>query len=117
MRVAPSLQLLGLAQLGAHVRNENVPRALALVAFDLRARVVPQCGVSMSSRASTVPSVVSTPKSSRLSTLPRSLRKADVVFVARVQYRIRACRGGVASVLVPLSFDDVASARQADSGR
>ena len=91
--------------LGAQVLNENIPRALALVSSDLRARVVHQCGAQhLDAVRALIKTWGSTPKSSRSSTTCRDrYAKADVVVCRAGAITVsELAAAGVASVLVPL---------------
>ena len=103
---AGPLQLLVIGgSLGAQVLNENVPRALALVSSNLRARVVHQCGtkhieaVQALYRALGVDAEVV----AFIDDMPDRYTKADLVVCRAGAITVsELAAGGVASVLIPL---------------
>jgi UDP-N-acetylglucosamine--N-acetylmuramyl-(pentapeptide) pyrophosphoryl-undecaprenol N-acetylglucosamine transferase len=100
------LQLLVLGgSLGAQVLNENVPRALALVSSDLRARVVHQCGAKHvdSVRALYREVGVDAEIVAFIGDMPARYAAADVVACRAGAITVsELAAAGVASVLVPL---------------
>ena len=100
------LQLLVLGgSLGAQVLNENVPRALALVSSDLRARVVHQCGAKHvdSVRALYREVGVDAEIVAFIGDMPARYAAADVVVCRAGAITVsELAAAGVASVLVPL---------------
>ena len=100
------LQLLVIGgSLGAQVLNENVPRALALVASDLRAKVVHQCGAKHidSVRALYRDVGVDAEIVSFIGDMPGRYAAADVVVCRSGAITVsELAAAGVASVLVPL---------------
>ncbi len=100
------LQLLVIGgSLGAQVLNENVPRALALVSSDLRARVVHQCGAEHveSVRALYREVGVDAEVVAFIDNMPDRYAKADVVVCRAGAITVsELAAAGVASVLVPL---------------
>lgn len=100
------LQLLVIGgSLGAQVLNENVPRALALVSSDLRARVVHQCGAKHidSVRALYREVGVDAEVVAFIEDMPDRYAKADLVVCRAGAITVsELAAAGVASVLVPL---------------
>ena len=100
------LQLLVIGgSLGAQVLNENIPRALALVSSDLRARVVHQCGVQHvdSVRALYQDVGVDAEVLAFIDNMPDRYAKADVVVCRAGAITVSELAAAVvASVLVPL---------------
>ncbi len=100
------LQLLVIGgSLGAQALNENVPRALALVLSDLRARVVHQCGAKhIDSVRSLYREVgVDAEVVAFIDNMPERYSKADVVVCRAGAITVsELAAAGVASVLVPL---------------
>lgn len=100
------LQLLVIGgSLGAQVLNENVPRALALVSSDLRARVVHQCGAKHidSVRALYRELGVDAEVVAFIEDMPDRYAKADLVVCRAGAITVsELAAAGVASVLVPL---------------
>jgi UDP-N-acetylglucosamine--N-acetylmuramyl-(pentapeptide) pyrophosphoryl-undecaprenol N-acetylglucosamine transferase len=100
------LQLLVIGgSLGAQVLNENVPRALALVSSDLRARVVHQCGAKHidSVRALYREVGVDAEIVAFIDDMPRRYATADVVVCRAGAITVsELAAAGVASVLIPL---------------
>ena len=100
------LQLLVLGgSLGAQVLNENVPRALALVSSDSRARVVHQCGAKHvdSVRALYREVGVDAEIVAFIGDMPARYAAADVVVCRAGAITVsELAAAGVASVLVPL---------------
>jgi len=100
------LQLLVIGgSLGAQVLNENVPRALALVSSDLRAKVVHQCGAKHidSVRALYREIGVDAEIVAFISDMPARYAAADVVVCRAGAITVsELAAAGVASVLVPL---------------
>ncbi|MGH6610889.1 MAG: undecaprenyldiphospho-muramoylpentapeptide beta-N-acetylglucosaminyltransferase [Burkholderiaceae bacterium] len=100
------LQLLVIGgSLGAHVLNEIVPQALALIAQDLRPRVVHQCGEkhleSVRARYQTVG--VEAEVVAFIDNMPARYATADVVVCRAGAITVsELTAAGVASVLVPL---------------
>ncbi|HKO68129.1 MAG TPA: undecaprenyldiphospho-muramoylpentapeptide beta-N-acetylglucosaminyltransferase [Burkholderiaceae bacterium] len=100
------LQLLVIGgSLGAQVLNENVPRALALVPPDLRARVVHQCGAKHIEpvRALYAELGVDAEVVAFVDDMPNRYAKADLVVCRAGAITVsELAAAGVASVLVPL---------------
>ena len=100
------LQLLVIGgSLGAQVLNENVPRALAMVSSDLRARVVHQCGAKHieSVRALYREVGVDAEVIAFIDKMPDRYATADVVVCRAGAITVsEIAAAGVASVLVPL---------------
>lgn len=100
------LQLLVIGgSLGAQVLNENVPRALALISHELRARVVHQCGAKHveSVQASYREVGVDAEVVAFIDDMSARYAKADVVVCRAGAITVsELAAGGVASVLVPL---------------
>ena len=100
------LQLLVIGgSLGAQALNENIPRALALVSSDLRARVVHQCGAQHidSVRALYQDVGVDAEVVAFIDNMPGRYAKADVVVCRAGAITVsELAAAGVASVLVPL---------------
>ncbi|HVE88233.1 MAG TPA: undecaprenyldiphospho-muramoylpentapeptide beta-N-acetylglucosaminyltransferase [Burkholderiaceae bacterium] len=100
------LQLLVIGgSLGAQVLNETVPRALAMVASDLRARVVHQCGAKHieSVRALYREVGVDAEVIAFIDEMPDRYAMADVVVCRAGAITVsELAAAGVASVLVPL---------------
>jgi UDP-N-acetylglucosamine--N-acetylmuramyl-(pentapeptide) pyrophosphoryl-undecaprenol N-acetylglucosamine transferase len=100
------LQLLVIGgSLGAQALNENVPRALALVSPDLRARVVHQCGAQHidSVRALYREVGVDAEIVAFIADMPQRYATADVVVCRAGAITVsELAAAGVASVLIPL---------------
>jgi UDP-N-acetylglucosamine--N-acetylmuramyl-(pentapeptide) pyrophosphoryl-undecaprenol N-acetylglucosamine transferase len=100
------LQLLVIGgSLGAQALNENVPRALALVSSDLRARVVHQCGAKHidSVRALYREVGVDAEIVAFIGDMPARYATADIVVCRAGAITVsELAAAGVASVLVPL---------------
>ena len=100
------LQLLVVGgSLGAQVLNESVPRALALVPHDLRARVVHQCGTQhIESVRSLYREVgVDAEVVAFIDDMPERYAKADLVVCRAGAITVsELAAAGLASVLVPL---------------
>ena len=100
------LQLLVIGgSLGAQVLNENMPRALAMVASELRARVVHQCGAKHieAVRALYREVGVDAEVIAFIDNMPERYAMADVVVCRAGAITVsELAAAGVASVLVPL---------------
>ena len=100
------LQLLVIGgSLGAQALNENVPRALALVASDLRAKVVHQCGAKHIGAVQALyrDTGVDAEVVAFIDNMPERYAKADVVVCRAGAITVsELAAAGVASVLVPL---------------
>lgn len=100
------LQLLVIGgSLGAQVLNENVPRALALVSSDLRARVVHQCGAKHIDSVHALYREVGVDAElvAFIGDMPARYAAADVVVCRAGAITVsELAAAGVASVLVPL---------------
>ena len=100
------LQLLVIGgSLGAQVLNENVPRALALVSSDLRARVVHQCGAKHIGSVQALYREVGVDAEvvAFIDNMPERYAKSDLVICRAGAITVsELAAAGVASVLVPL---------------
>ena len=100
------LQLLVIGgSLGAQALNENVPRALALVSRDLRARVVHQCGAKHIESVQALYREVGVDAEvvAFIDDIPDRYAKADLVVCRAGAITVsELAAAGVASVLVPL---------------
>ena len=100
------LQLLVIGgSLGAQVLNENVPRALALVSSELRAKVVHQCGAQHVDSVRELYQEVGVDAEviAFIDNMPDRYAKADVVVCRAGAITVsELAAAGVASVLVPL---------------
>ncbi len=100
------LQLLVIGgSLGAQVLNENVPRALALVSRDLRARVVHQCGAKHIGSVQALYREVGVDAEvvAFIDNMPDRYATADLVICRAGAMTVsELAAAGVASVLVPL---------------
>jgi len=100
------LQLLVIGgSLGAQVLNENVPRALALISHELRARVVHQCGAKHIEAVQALYRELGVDAEvvAFIDDMPARYAKADVVVCRAGAITVsELAAGGVASVLVPL---------------
>jgi UDP-N-acetylglucosamine--N-acetylmuramyl-(pentapeptide) pyrophosphoryl-undecaprenol N-acetylglucosamine transferase len=100
------LQLLVIGgSLGAQVLNENVPRALARVASDLRASVVHQCGTKHIEAVQALYRELGVDAEvvAFIDDMPGRYAKADLVVCRAGAITVsELAAGGVASVLVPL---------------
>ena len=100
------LQLLVIGgSLGAQALNENVPRALALVSRDLRARVVHQCGAKHVGSVQALYREVGVDAEvvAFIDNIPDRYAKADLVICRAGAMTVsELAAAGVASVLVPL---------------
>ena len=100
------LQLLVIGgSLGAQALNENVPRALALVSRDLRARVVHQCGAKHIESVQALYREVGVDAEvvAFIDNIPDRYAKADLVICRAGAMTVsELAAAGVASVLVPL---------------
>ncbi len=103
---AGPLQLLVIGgSLGAQVLNENVPRALALVSSDLRAKVVHQCGTKHIEAVQALYRELGVDAEvvAFIDDMPSRYTKADLVVCRAGAITVsELAAGGVASVLVPL---------------
>lgn len=109
------LQLLVIGgSLGAQALNENVPRALALIPFDLRPLVVHQCGAKHvdSVRAIYAAAGVAAEIVAFIGDMPERYATADLVVCRAGAITVsELAAAGVASVLVPLVVSTTAHQR------
>ena len=100
------LQILVIGgSLGAQVLNENVPRALALISSELRARIVHQCGANHIESVQALYREVGVDAEvvAFIDDMPSRYAKADLVVCRAGAITVsELAAGGVASVLVPL---------------